>query len=105
MISLLTRELYFVILILDRINRFSQCPAKLNYLGGVNILHAAISSPLIFRCVSAYTFTKTISEVIYMKPEIKKIVTRSALFLGILAVSIAGMQLANLRNQQMHQMP
>ena len=35
-----------------------------------------------------------------MKPEIKKIATRSALFFGILAVSIAGMQLANLRNQQ-----
>ncbi|MBP0987993.1 MAG: hypothetical protein J6S92_06915 [Oscillospiraceae bacterium] len=35
-----------------------------------------------------------------MKSEIRKIVTRSALFLGILAVSIAGMQLANLRNQQ-----
>ena len=35
-----------------------------------------------------------------MKPEIRKIVTRSALFFGILAVSVAGMQLANLRNQQ-----
>ena len=35
-----------------------------------------------------------------MKPEIRKIVTRSALFFGILAVSAAGMQLANLRNQQ-----
>jgi len=35
-----------------------------------------------------------------MKPEIRKIVTRSALFLGILAVSIAGMQLAVLRNEQ-----
>ena len=35
-----------------------------------------------------------------MKPEIRKIVTGSAWFLGILAVSIAGMQLANLRNQQ-----
>ena len=40
------------------------------------------------------------SEVICMKPEIKKIATRSALFFGILAVSVAGMQLANLRNQQ-----
>ena len=28
-----------------------------------------------------------------MKPEIRKIVTRSALFFGILAVSAAGMQL------------
>ena len=35
-----------------------------------------------------------------MKPEIRKIVTRSALVFGILAVSVAGMQLANLRNQQ-----
>lgn len=35
-----------------------------------------------------------------MKPEIRKIVTGSALFFGILAVSIAGMQLAALRNQQ-----
>ena len=35
-----------------------------------------------------------------MKPEIRKIVTRSALFFGILAVSAAGMQLANLRNEQ-----
>ena len=35
-----------------------------------------------------------------MKPEIRKIVTRSVLFFGILAVSAAGMQLANLRNQQ-----
>ncbi len=35
-----------------------------------------------------------------MKPEIRKIVTRSALFFGILAVSVAGMQLANLRNEQ-----
>ena len=35
-----------------------------------------------------------------MKPEIRKIVTRSALFFGILAVSIAGMQLAVLRNEQ-----
>ena len=35
-----------------------------------------------------------------MKPEIRKIVTKSALFFGILAVSVAGMQLANLRNQQ-----
>ncbi len=35
-----------------------------------------------------------------MKSEIRKIVTRSALFFGILAVSVAGMQLANLRNQQ-----
>ena len=35
-----------------------------------------------------------------MKPEIKKIATRSALFFGILAVSVAGMQLAVLRNEQ-----
>ena len=35
-----------------------------------------------------------------MKPEIRKIVTRSALFFGILAVSVAGMQLATWRNQQ-----
>jgi hypothetical protein len=35
-----------------------------------------------------------------MKPEIRKIVTRSALFFGILAVSVAGMQLAVLRNEQ-----
>jgi hypothetical protein len=33
-----------------------------------------------------------------MKPEIRKIVTRSALFFGILAVSAAGMQLAAWRN-------
>ena len=41
-----------------------------------------------------------LSEVICMKPELRKIVTRSALFFGILAVSAAGMKLANLRNQQ-----
>ena len=35
-----------------------------------------------------------------MKPEIRKIVTRSALFFGILAVSAAGMQLAAWRNAQ-----
>ena len=35
-----------------------------------------------------------------MKPEIRKIVTRSALFFGILAVSVAGMQLPVLRNEQ-----
>ena len=35
-----------------------------------------------------------------MKPEIKKIVTRSALFFGILAVSAMGMQLASWRNAQ-----
>ena len=35
-----------------------------------------------------------------MKPEIRKIVTRSALFFGILAVSVAGMQLAVLRNEE-----
>ena len=35
-----------------------------------------------------------------MKPEIRKIVTRSALFFGVLAVSVAGMQLAVLRNEQ-----
>ena len=35
-----------------------------------------------------------------MKPEIRKIVTRSALFFGILAVSTAGMQLASWRNEQ-----
>ena len=35
-----------------------------------------------------------------MKTEIRKIVTRSALFFGILAVSVAGMQLAVLRNEQ-----
>ena len=35
-----------------------------------------------------------------MKSEIRNIVTRSALFFGILAVSVAGMQLANLRNEQ-----
>lgn len=35
-----------------------------------------------------------------MKPEIKKIAVRSALFFGILAVSICGMQLAVYRNQQ-----
>ena len=35
-----------------------------------------------------------------MKPEIRKIVTRSALFFGILAVSAAGMQLAAWRNEQ-----
>ena len=35
-----------------------------------------------------------------MKPEIRKIVTKSALFFGILAVSAAGMQLTALRNAQ-----
>ena len=35
-----------------------------------------------------------------MKPEIRKIVTRSALFFGILAVSVAGIQLASWRNAQ-----
>ena len=35
-----------------------------------------------------------------MKPEIRKIATRSAFFFGILAVSVAGMQLAVLRNEQ-----
>ena len=35
-----------------------------------------------------------------MKPEIRKIVTRSALFFGILTVSAAGMQLTVLRNEQ-----
>ncbi len=35
-----------------------------------------------------------------MKPELRKIVTRSALFFGILAVSAAGMQLAAWRNAQ-----
>ena len=35
-----------------------------------------------------------------MKPEIRKIVTRSVLFFGILAVSAAGMQLAAWRNEQ-----
>lgn len=35
-----------------------------------------------------------------MKPEIRKIVTRSALFFGILAVSAAGMQLVAWRNAQ-----
>ena len=35
-----------------------------------------------------------------MKPEIRKIATRSALFFGILAVSTAGIQLAAWRNAQ-----
>ena len=35
-----------------------------------------------------------------MKPEIRKIVTKSALFFGILAVSAAGMKLASWRNAQ-----
>ena len=35
-----------------------------------------------------------------MKRESKKILTRSALFFGILAVSIAGMRLAALRSEQ-----
>ncbi|MBQ5340363.1 MAG: hypothetical protein J6Z40_14525 [Oscillospiraceae bacterium] len=35
-----------------------------------------------------------------MKPEIRKIVTRSALFFGILTVSAAGMKLAAWRNAQ-----
>jgi N-acetylmuramoyl-L-alanine amidase len=35
-----------------------------------------------------------------MTREIKKIAVRSALFFGILAVSIAGMQLAVLRNEE-----
>ena len=41
-----------------------------------------------------------LSEVICMKPEIRKIITRSALFFGILTVSVAGMQLAVLRNEE-----
>ncbi len=64
-----------------------------------------IPSPFIFRCAAAYTFTKTNSEVIYMKPEIRKIVTKSALFFGILTVSAAGMQLAAWRNAQNARMP
>ena len=55
---------------------------------------------VIFPCPRTYTFIKITSEVIYMKPEIRKIVTRSALFFGILAVSAAGMQLAAWRNAQ-----
>ena len=35
-----------------------------------------------------------------MKPELRKIAVRSAVFFGILAVSVAGMQLAVMRNQQ-----
>ena len=35
-----------------------------------------------------------------MKPEIRKIMTRSVLFFGILAVSAAGMKLTALRNAQ-----
>ena len=35
-----------------------------------------------------------------MKKELKKIIFRSALFFGILAVSAAGIQLTMLRNQQ-----
>ena len=35
-----------------------------------------------------------------MKPEIKRIVKRSALLFCVLAVSVAGMQLAVKRNQQ-----
>ena len=35
-----------------------------------------------------------------MKTEIRKIVTRSALFFGILVASVAGMQLTVLRNEQ-----
>ncbi|MBQ5337783.1 MAG: hypothetical protein J6Z40_01280 [Oscillospiraceae bacterium] len=35
-----------------------------------------------------------------MKPEIRKIVTGSALFFGILAVSTAGIQLTSWRNAQ-----
>lgn len=35
-----------------------------------------------------------------MKQQIRKLVMRSALFFGILAVSIGGMQLAALRNAQ-----
>ena len=55
---------------------------------------------VIFPCSRTYTFTKTISEVIYMKPKIRKIVTKSALFFGIFAVSAAGMKLAAWRNEQ-----
>ena len=35
-----------------------------------------------------------------MKPEIRKIVTKSALFFGIFAASAAGMQLESWRNAQ-----
>ena len=62
--------------------------------------------------LSVIQFQKNISSlwrVICMKPEIRKIVTRSSLFFGILAVSAAGMQLAAWhqlnRNCKMHAAP
>ena len=48
----------------------------------------------------AYTYTKQFSEVICMKPEIRKIVMRSALLFGMVAVSVCGMQLAAYRSAQ-----
>ena len=64
------------------------------------MIYSPVSKTVIFPCPRTYTFTKNISEVICMKPEIRKIVTRSALFFGILAISAAGMKLAAWRNEQ-----
>ena len=64
------------------------------------MIYFPVSKIVIFPYPRTYTFTKSNSEVICMKPEIRKIVTRSALFFGCLAVSAAGMQLAAWRNEQ-----
>lgn len=52
-----------------------------------------------------YTLQKSYSEAVCMKPEIRKTATGSALFFGVLAVSAAGMQLANLRQPVLHSDP
>ena len=64
------------------------------------LIYSPVSEIVIFPCPRTYTFTKTNSEVICMEPEIRKIVTKSALFFGILAVSAAEMKLAAWRNAQ-----
>ena len=38
------RRFIFVMLMIDRIHRSSQCSAKLNDLGGVNVLHTMFPS-------------------------------------------------------------
>ena len=50
------------------------------------LLHTSVSNP--------------ITEVVQMKQKIRKIAARSALFFGVLAVSIAGMRLAVRRNAE-----
>ena len=64
------------------------------------LIYSLVSKTVIFPCPRTYTITKTNSEVIYMKQGIRKIVTGSALFFGILAVSTAGIQVTSWRNAQ-----